>query len=97
MLADGGITVVWVGGILLLGFLGFFVMLIAALGRCIGFVLRLLVGNARRVDAAGPSSVSGAGRPCGHPRCGHLNPADARYCARCGSALGPPDDVDRYG
>ena len=97
MLADGGITFVWVGGLLLLGFLGFFVMLIAVLGRCIGFVFRVLVGKPRQGGAVGTPAGARAERLCGHPRCGHLNPGDARYCGRCGSALGPPDDVDRYG
>ena len=62
MLADGGITFVWVGGLLLLGFLGFFVMLIAILGRCVGFVFRVLVGQPRQGGAAGtPGEVRRSG------------------------------------
>ena len=97
MLADGGITFVWVGGLMLLGFLGFFVMLVATVGRVLGFIFRLLTGHAGRRDAAASGSAPGAERLCRQPRCGHLNPGEARYCGRCGNALGPPDDVDHYG
>lgn len=97
MLADGGITFVWVGGILLLGFLGFFVMVIAVLGRFVRSVIRALAGKPWQGGAAGSPAGGRAERICQHPRCGHLNPGDARYCGRCGSNLGPPEDVDHYG
>ncbi len=50
-----------------------------------------------RRRAAADRRKAGPQRACPHPGCGYLNRPEARYCARCGTALGPPTDVDRYG
>jgi hypothetical protein len=34
---------------------------------------------------------------CAQPRCGYVNSAGARFCARCGQPLGALCDVDAYG
>lgn len=78
LLADGGITVAWVFVVLGFGFLGFFAVLLSAIGRLVGRVA------GRVAHALG--HVPGR-RACGQPRCGHLNPGRARYCARCGHPL----------
>ncbi len=78
LLGDVGITVVWIALVFGAGFLGFFIVLVSAIGR----LLSRLVGRVGH-------SLGWAGeyRTCGQPRCGHLNPQRARYCARCGHPL----------
>ena len=77
---------VWVGGALLIGFVGFFVVLLMAVFRLLGRGFRALFpahaeySGQRHLEALAP-------QVCGQPRCGYLNRGDARYCARCGSAL----------
>lgn len=96
VLADAGITLIWVGGVLLVGFVGFFVVLLSMLARALGFVWRALIP--RRHNRSGTILESRCvGQVCPHPRCGHINRAEARYCARCGNPLGDPEDVDSYG
>ncbi len=91
-LADGGITFVWFGGVLLIGFVGFVAVLLGALARVIRFVLRALFGGGDLETAGG--RVAAWPQTCGRPRCGHLNPPGARFCARCGHALDDPDRND---
>ncbi len=86
ILADGGITVVWIGVLLIIGFLGFFAVLLAAIlrlfGKIIGGIGWLLRGGRSRT----PPPLERP-RVCTNPRCGHVNVADGRYCARCGAPL----------
>jgi hypothetical protein len=92
LLADGGITLVLIGGLFLIG--AAIVTAIRALCRAIAWVFGC--GCENRIETSvGDPRVSA--RICPHPRCGHVNRGAARYCARCGTALGPPTDVDRYG
>lgn len=82
MLADAGI-VVWVFGILVIGFVAFFAVLISMILRGLRFVFRLLAS-----DSPGPQTDSlPEYRVCPHPGCGQVNTPGARYCARCGRAL----------
>lgn len=96
MLADGGIVFVWVVGALLIGFAGFFIILLAAIGRVLRGVWRAvtwpLAGNSRGASALPPTP-----RTCPQPRCAHVNAPDARYCGRCGGALGPRGGGDGHG
>lgn len=87
---------VWIGGALLIGFFGFFAVVLTALARMVRFVLRAALPRDHDEDAA-TTSAAAAPRLCAQPRCGHLNPPGARYCARCGSSLGNQNDVERYG
>lgn len=90
------VVVWWVGGLLLLGIVGFFVMAVALAVRFIGFVFRSLFGWPNEAPPEAPRG-SGRRRVCPHRRCGHLNPPAARYCARCGRPLRAAYDVDAYG
>jgi hypothetical protein len=84
-----------VGGLFLLGIIGFFVAAAALVVRFVGFVARTLFGwpEEPHALAAGP----GRRRMCPHPRCGQMNPPTARYCGRCGRGIRPLYDVDAYG
>ena len=91
------LMVFWIAGVLLIvGFVAFFACVIAALGRVLRAIGRALL-PAGPEKLAGSRRHSGPLRTCDRPHCGFLNRGDARYCARCGTALGPPTDVDRYG
>ena len=85
MLAE--VVVVWFGLLLLIGFVGFFIVLVSLLARGIRALGRALLPGS---SDAGPSVGPANGRPlqaCSNGRCGYLNPPVARYCARCGSPL----------
>lgn len=106
VLADA--VVLWIAVLLAIGFVGFFVVLLGLAVRVVKALLRLaawpfrgLCGCARSSSApdALPRAVprrSGPAR-CPVPRCGHVNPPAARYCARCGRPLSGEPDVDDYG
>ncbi len=84
ILAD--VIILWIAGVLLIGFVGFFAVLISLLARGIRWVGRSLVPAGEDPDGtAGRHEYSP--RICEHPRCGYLNRGDARYCARCGQPL----------
>lgn len=88
MLADGGIFFVWIGGVLLIGFVGFFAVLLTMVARFFSFLLRggrSLVNGTPRLDPPAPAGQ----RACPNRRCGHTNRRDARYCARCGMQMTP--------
>lgn len=88
ILADG-IVFVWFGGVLLLGFVAFFVAILAAVVRMAQRVLRTagrIIGLALPT-AAGGAGARAAGRLCSRPRCGYLNVGHACFCARCGQPL----------
>jgi len=95
LVAIDGVTSIVV--ILVLGFIGFFVVLAVMITRLVGYVLRALFGNSRdRTDPVRQVPLR-TGRICPDPRCAHVNSAAARYCARCGQSLGAVCDVDAYG
>lgn len=93
LLADSFVTVV--GGLLVLGTIGFVVLSVALVVKILQFVFRRLAGL--------PAGRSGTlltrdGRPvCTQSRCGHLNPVGAQFCARCGRPLSRDRDLDAYG
>lgn len=79
--------VIVVIGVLAVGFLGFFAVVAAMVVRFITFVLRpVLHLGSRHVEPDSPAHGPTV-RSCPNMHCGYLNPADARYCARCGQAL----------
>jgi hypothetical protein len=88
---------VWVLVIFLVGFIGFFVVVAVMVVRLIGFVGRALFGRASAENQPERQRRGHHGRLCPQPRCGHVNAAEARYCARCGQPLGVVCDVDAYG
>jgi hypothetical protein len=79
-------VLVWVGGALLIGFVGFFAVLLMAVFRLVGRAFRALFPAQAEYHAQSRLDVL-APQVCGQPRCGYLNRGAARYCARCGSAL----------
>ena len=95
LLADGIILVV--GGLFVIGLLGFFAAAVVVVAKFLGFLFRAMTrAPANRAKATLQMPDSGHVE-CPAHRCGHVNPAGARYCARCGRPLGPRDDVDAYG
>ncbi len=95
LLAD--MVIVWVGGLLLSGFVGFFTLVIAAIARVLRAIFRAVFGGQYRSRGAAQSPPQKTLRACPQPRCGFLNPGHARFCARCGHALQGVDDAARYG
>ena len=95
-IADAGIAV-WVVGLLLVGFLGFFLVAMTMVFRFVGWIFRALTG----ANGAGKqeSVAHGRGRRliCPHPGCGHANVPTAFFCGRCGRPLRRTYDVDAYG
>ncbi len=78
--------VLWIAGVLLIGFVGFFAVVVSVLGRALRALGRALL-PAGEGDAGRAVGHGGLARICDQPQCGYLNRSDARYCARCGSAL----------
>ena len=74
-------------------FIAFWVMVLKMM---IGFgrwVMGMPACPSRRVQAVrrplNPQVYTApASRTCGDPRCGRVNPSEARYCAQCGRPLG---------
>ena len=93
--AIDGVTEIVV--ILVLGFIGFFVVLAVMITRLVGYVMRSLFGASRHRSGLAAEAPAGPVRICPDPRCAHVNTAAARYCARCGQSLGAVCDVDAYG
>ena len=93
LLADSFILVI--GGLFLVGFIGFFVMAVALAVRFFGFIVRSAKATGRKVPV--PSRLNERHDVCPHARCGHVNRFGAHYCARCGRALGRQNDIDAYG
>lgn len=90
LLADGGITFVLVAVVFLVG--AAIVWVFRTLARGAMFVLRLCFGLRCGPRELERPMVIGRDRVCPLPRCGHVNRGDARYCARCGTALGTADE-----
>ena len=96
LLAD---VVIWFGACFALGSLSLLALFLAAIGKAIGAVWRLIVGA--------PTSQLNAPQPfpprvrCPYARCGELNPTAARFCKRCGRALRHDDarinEMDLHG
>lgn len=95
LLAD--MIVIWVGGLLLIGFFGFFALVLAAVARVFRAVFRAVFGGPCNGDASEHEPSRTTLRACPRPQCGYLNPGPARFCARCGHPLDGVNDVDRYG
>ena len=69
-------VVLWVGGLLLLGFLGFFVIVLALVARVMRRIFSVF-SRASRVQPAGMGGVADdVGRMCGAARCGYVNPGN---------------------
>jgi len=85
-MADG-MVLLWFVVILLVGFVAFFVLLIAGVLRLIGFFVRGLFGGWWRSADRSRGKVLRAPRICLNHHCRHVNRPDARYCARCGLPL----------
>lgn len=96
LLADGGF-IVWIGGLFILGLIGFTVMAVALVIRFVSFVLRALFGAGEALGGCGGGRAgSPTWKTCSRAGCGHANPRAARYCGRCGSRF-RAEDVDAYG
>ncbi len=96
-LADAGIAV-WIIGFLLVGVVGFAVMIVALVFRFIGWTFRTIAGG----SAAGKSRRVGHAERvrrliCPYRGCGHSNEPIAIFCGRCGRPLRRTYDVDAYG
>jgi hypothetical protein len=95
--ADAG-AALWIAGLLLVGFLGFFLVLVTMVFRFIGWIVRSLLGlGSPDRSVAVPGYHVGRRLVCPHPGCGHSNRATALYCGRCGRPLRQTYDVDAYG
>jgi hypothetical protein len=90
-------VLLWVGGVLVVGFFGLLVLVLSAVARMVRALWRAVVGPWSGSDEREREGSSADQRPCSYPRCGHLNRGEARYCARCGRPLESVQDVDRYG
>lgn len=87
ILADGGIAI-WIIGLLLVGVLGFAVVLISLIFKFLAWLLRSLVKIILPRRSA-RCALDGAARRiiCPHAGCGHGNGPTALYCGRCGRRL----------
>ena len=95
--ADAGMAI-WVVGLLLVGFLGFFLVAVTMVFRFIGWIFRGLTGaNAANKPENVPRGRDRDQQVCPHPGCGHTNVATAFFCGRCGRRLRRTYDVDAYG
>jgi hypothetical protein len=97
LLADGGMTLVLIGGVFLAGVVGLVGMVLRALLRVARLALRVLLGREIGAAPCEPLAAGGTARVCRQSRCGHVNRGAARHCARCGSKLDPLADVDCHG
>lgn len=92
MMAEAGMLL-WMGLLVLVGFIGFFAMAVVLMLRLVGFVFRSVLGigpEEPEGEAAEPAALR-----CPHAGCGRGNPPGARFCGHCGRALG--GGVDAYG
>lgn len=102
MLLAGAQFILIIVGLIVLGLVGFVIMVgmvLTKIFNSIGSVFRSLLGQSEH--SAEPDSCSrpmmGGGIVCERPNCGHVNPPQARYCARCGQRLRRAGDLDEYG
>jgi hypothetical protein len=94
--ADAGIAL-WIAGLLLIGFLGFFLVAVTMVFRFIGWVIRRLIGDDASENVGAGGARGGRRLVCPHPGCGHANRPTALFCGRCGRSLRRAYDVDAYG
>jgi len=85
MIADAGI--VWFGLILVIGFVGFFVVLVSAVIRFLVFLGRTMTPKRQIGESASTPADRDALSVCTNDRCGFLNQPGAKFCARCGRPL----------
>jgi hypothetical protein len=93
---------VWVLGAMLIGFVGFFVMILTFLARLLGMAFRGITGGRRSLPKPPqaprtPAARAGPNVICPHPRCGHINARRGVYCARCGRPINRSSELDAYG
>lgn len=93
---EAGIAL-WIGGLLLIGFLGFFLVLVTLVFRLFGWVFRVLTGSSTGKHTIEPHADGSRRVVCPHAGCGHGNPPTALFCGRCGRPLRRTYDVDAYG
>jgi len=76
----------WIFVALIVGVLGFFMMVVVLLAKVGQAVLRAVFGLGRPPESA---ALGGPGVPrrCLNTRCRCTNRATARYCGRCGQPL----------
>lgn len=91
--ADAGIGL-WVVAVLLVGLLGFFLVVATLVVRVatlvvrfLGWVLPVLTGRRQRPTRVDSPPNPGRQMICPHVGCGHVNGPLALYCARCGRPL----------
>ncbi len=84
-----GVGRLLITALLVVGILGLLVIAIVLVTRLLGFARRRLL-------SPDEPRLSGPELACEAARCGHVNPAGARYCARCGQPL-TGGDLDAYG
>jgi hypothetical protein len=97
LLADAGIAV-WIIGFLLVGVLGFAVMILALVFRFIGWTFRAVTGGSTsRTPRSGAPAVRQHRLTCPHRGCGTSNQPTAIFCGRCGRPLRRTYDVDAHG
>ena len=97
MLAELNV-VIWAGGLLLLGILGFVVMTISLVLRFVAWLFHALFGiGGRPRPAANPARHDARRMLCPHPGCGYRNRPTALFCGRCGRSLRRSVDIDAYG
>lgn len=91
-----GIIVIWVIGLMFVGIIGIAMLVLVAMLRAGGAVFRQ-IGRAAGHQPRG--AAPGAGRPllCSRRGCLQPNRSRARFCARCGQALGGGYDTELYG
>ncbi len=96
LLADAGISFVWIGGLFIVGLVALLAVILRGLARALGYMVRLILGPPRSTIAL-RRPLDDLGQICPRSRCGHANRAAARYCARCGAALPTSQVLDRHG
>ncbi len=97
LIADAGIAV-WIIGFLLVGVLGFAVMIVALVFRFIGWTFRTITGGSAAGKSRGVSHADRVRRLiCPYRGCGHSNEPIAIFCGRCGRPLRRTYDVDANG
>jgi hypothetical protein len=72
-------------GLLLVGVVAFFLLLVAGAFRLLGRLLGLFSG--RRMTSG--HGLERGPAVCRQPRCGQVNSPGSRFCARCGARLSP--------
>ncbi len=80
-------VIFWVIAAVLIGFVGFFILLLAGAFKLLRFVLRQLLWEFSGDRTEVYSDVGAPAMKCPRAGCGHVNNSVARYCGRCGQRL----------